>query len=1367
MGKVKSTFEKGLSTDFSPLKQPKGTYRNAENIIRDVMGTVKSEPGTTLLAELDLTNTVVIGEIAIEEEIYYFTTSSVSSSIVKLDSNNTLTYLLTTGTTPGSSIPTDLLAFSTIAPIQAVARRTFKSNIILYWVDKFNIPRRFDTSETITEANFTAKLTLFTNPGLPRVTDLNVIEGGGLTTGLYKFAARLVTGTGNTTTFSQISHGIPIVNDVKSAGMIQYDGAPPQTPAGKSIKINLESIDTTYNFVEIVAITYLGLENLLSSFIVAKIPITTSTVEFEYSSVSQHLEEIILEELISEATGYVQAETIVQKDNHLFLANLEQEDLTFIDAAMETLVNNIEVHFKIKEAFTPNRFYTTSTSGGVGGGSWNNTANSAPIDGDVFAFTDLEIDPIIDTTFENYKEPDYTYNFKGYQRDEVYSFAIVPIFPGGIHGTAYHIPGDSTPGRISFKGEDASETGTRLRSWLNDDGTYHHRMPSIDRSPFVIGSGGIMYILGLEFKNIDLASAGLDTILEGYTIVRQRRNKPGNGIVTAQGIAKELFDDVGGGLTPTPFLGKCGVIYNLITDSAQVWGDKTIDSNVDFDLDRTGHFIFYSPDIIHDLIGPDYFSGMQEIKQVDIRSVTCFADNRGNKIANTADFTFGCAFRDVRSLKDEPAADTSNLNKYQVLTPASTKHVSSFIAENQISVTLDSGVNVKTAGMTDALIMKVLNEPLNKEKDFYTDVVPNGGLHRSVTISINLGSSRDTQYRVESFFEALDIYTVYSFLSNVYGSLDSAEYILVDEIYLDDAPGVDIEVFGGDVFLNSYMFLLGEKGISTASPRDFRANVQIVLETRGNYDYRHFEAKTFEGDIEIEGTMPYAPKYPLLYSLDTDVSRLLGIWNYNTAKGPGDSYNKHYNFENTLNKYYPKDQSFEAVSNFPDRIIYSLESFENEQFDAYRTFLINNFHDVPKETGEITNIFEYSNILYAHTPHSLWRTFVNEKTFTNTSSGDIVLGNGGLFPMPSEQVYTQAGGFAGSSAKFTSINTPYGRVFVDDHQRKVFMLVGKDQLNELSYPYMFNYFNDKINPIDATTYQAGYEPLNKRFILALGKGVIIDYEITSTSAFNPPGFDDTIVLLDSKYGNVTQYFPQNQIFLTLSGIRSKYTMTGDSFFTGTQTGFIVTASYSGSSQTGIATSNIPTIGTDDTISYSFELHSWSSLHTYTVAKFSNRDNLLYAAVGNKFHELGTGDPNNIFEIIRDSKLSIVVNDSTESKEFRNLKWIQRNKVNIFNNIVIRTENFTTGNIAPSLVTSFADEQNFLPLGQQQVHLVGGEHRMNIPPDNNPTAEYTDENFRPTIKGKYGIVDLTFIPTLDPLETFELEELETEYINIAE
>lgn len=148
--------------------------------------------------------------------------------------------------------------------------------------------------------------------------------------------------------------------------------------------------------------------------------------------------------------------------------------------------------------------------------------------------------------------------------------------------------------------------------------------------------------------------------------------------------------------------------------------------------------------------------------------------------------------------------------------------------------------------------------------------------------------------------------------------------------------------------------------------------------------------------------------------------------------------------------------------------------------------------------------------------------------------------------------------------------------------------------------------------------------------------------------------------------------------------------------------------------------------------------------------------------------MGTGKYNENFNTATPVVLHIPVNPIPDvSKDLINLKWIQKNDNSIFSNIVVRTKEFTTGDVIPSLVTSFADEQNFLPLGQQHVQEVGGEYRMTVPPDNNPDAFYADDLFRPTIKGKYGVIELTYHPDSTYNTPLELEHFSTEYLKVAE
>jgi hypothetical protein len=1418
---IDSNFNNGLSTEFSPLKQPVGTYPYAKHIIRDGQGTVRSEPGTLLLANLEnlnLTNAVILGEVEIEDEIIYFIKSDEGSSIIKLLANNILEFVVRTGsgfeapateqvwqigaksdnisseisvltdssptgkltltldpatnkvtsavslntsTSPplvvevpftaqgaypavplslmpvggthfiknswpggkeemgfwlsstntnasptfyrsssgggtdnwfaapteydaigiqSSIIENDLLNFQT--PVDSQARKNHLGQIILYFIDAINIPKRLVLGTILTETNFSSLTKLFINPELPRVNNLAVVEGGSLTTGLYKFVARLKMKSGNSTTFSQITQGIPIAEGTIGGGEDAYEGAPPQTSAGKSIEISVDHIDLAYDILEIGVITYVGEDNILNAHIISQIPINADSTKYTYYSENQKLETLILDELVQDAVEYDNAKHILQKDNHLFLANLTTKDYTFVDSAMETLAENIQVHHfsKVDHQGTNQRTATMTDFFGVET-PWVPTVPPLGFD-QGYLDSSIRLDTLVDTGFENYKNPDYTHKYKGYQRDEVYSLAVVPIFNGDIYGTAYHIPGDSSQDKLSNRNNPASESGTRLRGWQNADGTVHHRMPSaLTSQPFLLNLNQVTHqILGLIFKNI-IIPPELEGLIKGFAFVRQRRNKVGNGIITTQGITKEFYEGVDSGLAPIPFNGKTSMFFDISPDwpaRRLLFGDADIHPEVTQDISREGYFAMYSPDVIHGIT--ERLESVNEVKQVAIRQMTRIADNKHrnpNSPSRSLTALQGVYYSTIYGLEwDSVNTDISKLHIQYGLNPSSTQPVAPFESTSLRSIPIN-GNNILLRGTTGFVVMQMATGTIPKERQKYPghswwDPINNvyqGGTNGTLIYYFDANADiTETRHHVDSQSETLEVYNFMSFAENVYGERASAEYILIDEMFFDTtADPTNFQAFGGDTFLSRYTFLQGE--VNHHFDMRHRASIETYIETKGNYAYRHWSPVTYEGETEIEGTMPYAPKYNILH--DREPVETLGIWDYDTSSGPGTDYNKHYNFENTLNKYYPVSEFLDIINTFPNRIVYSLESFENEQLDAYRTFLINNFHDIPKETGVITNIFEYNNILYAHTPHSLWRTYVNEKTFTNTTSGDVVLGNGGLFPMPSDQIYTQEGGYAGTSAKYGSINTPFGRFFLDDHQKKVFILAGKEQLKEIADPHMFSYFNMALAPDDAAIYRSGYDPMNKRIIISL---------------------------------------------------------------------------------------------LEDSISYSIENQSWSSYHDYTVDRFSSRDNKLIAAVDNNLYEIGTGSPGNIFGTDRQTILHIALNEAPKAtKDLLNLKWIQGNSDTSFSTILVRTEEYTTGPVTPSLVTSFADEQIFLPLGQQQLHLINGEFRMMIPPDNNLSAGYTSEEWRPTIKGKYGIVELTF----EAGNELELQHFSTEFLKVAE
>ncbi len=173
-------------------------------------------------------------------------------------------------------------------------------------------------------------------------------------------------------------------------------------------------------------------------------------------------------------------------------------------------------------------------------------------------------------------------------------------------------------------------------------------------------------------------------------------------------------------------------------------------------------------------------------------------------------------------------------------------------------------------------------------------------------------------------------------------------------------------------------------------------------------------------------------------------------------------YNQQYLQEDLFNVSVTQPLLFTEVNKYPNRIIYSTEAVEGELADGYRRFLPVNYHDISKDKGEIEIVFTFGGVYYAHTKYSLYRSFFNDNVMTPSSEGEVYMGTGGIFSRPSVEIFPISGGYCGCSAEWGSVNTPYGRFFIDSHQGKVFMLTGEsvDEAPSMVENYLNTVFSD-------------------------------------------------------------------------------------------------------------------------------------------------------------------------------------------------------------------------------------------------------------------------------------------------------------------
>ena len=178
------------------------------------------------------------------------------------------------------------------------------------------------------------------------------------------------------------------------------------------------------------------------------------------------------------------------------------------------------------------------------------------------------------------------------------------------------------------------------------------------------------------------------------------------------------------------------------------------------------------------------------------------------------------------------------------------------------------------------------------------------------------------------------------------------------------------------------------------------------------------------------------------------------------------AYNAQYSYENNVRQFFVRGSTEAIINKFENRTIYSETAANDDTLDSYRSFLVNNYYDLPSNTGPIWDSFVSYNRLFLHTTKSLWSTFAEPSaTLQGGNISDVVLGTGRLFQRPSQEVLTTEGGYAGTISQWGGSNTRIGYVFPDVLQGKVFGLVSGDNgpyLKELSEVGSQTFFKENL-----------------------------------------------------------------------------------------------------------------------------------------------------------------------------------------------------------------------------------------------------------------------------------------------------------------
>lgn len=933
------------------------------------------------------------------------------------------------------------------------------------------------------------------------------------------------------------SYGNPIYNDEVVGGL-------PQSPTNQKIVMTLQNTDPNYPLIEVVVITYLGTVNQLSIRSLGTYEninnskITFSTVD-QYLKEITEKEILEMPVNINSAECIEQKDNVLvlsnitsrkfDKDFQKVANQIKIE--FFIESRDVDIRRNITGVRKnaynyspsqglyslnwLQDEFTPGSIFWTETNK-----RYSHVAPNYSVDyGDAVKVSLYRPSESRDQNSQQSNVYGNPFVQKGFVRGEVYSFSITPIYKDGSLGFAYHIPGAIT----------TAPNTNQLKAWYSNidypqlykssdplenlsGKIRHHQMPDFNDDYFVIenlhGPGGTtvptivnkkvpyigddsyINILRIKVKNINFTPEQLQNI-QGYIIGFQPRNNDINTRIIDSGFTRPyLKNEQRDQYINSAWTGQ--IIYTEDQSSNRSnWTWKPIwnvspyamyhspDTLLQRDKIKTGYkiqTIGYGGNAIIHAGRPGTYVSQGQVAGFDDRWKTF------TKYGNSpyyVKFLLPSCTNISAQVSEAPFYMNLFFEFNDYIPHKSEKHdiidaifIGAVGANNP--TTIDGKINLKYS--SEYIHLKTNGSHFYDStrnyttKKYHTDIIYQFDQFQGST-RWDSGRMFDPGYH--SRWENDSSHRICVCLARVinetfeqYGRLENATY-QVAAFELDDnglSNEIDIE---GDVYISKYFHNLydeihGDKDNEVITGHSMMG---VYVESKNNYALRHAD----------DGAVPFYPNYKYLVNSQ---QANYGLFNYEWWK-VSTGYNKQYSSLSGLKLTFAKPLFFKEISEYSNRSVYSNQAFESELIDQYRIFKSDAFHDIPRDRGVIKDTFVFNNNFYHHTEYGLWLSYFNPNTTQATSQGDIVLGNAGIFRIPSKLVLDIKGGYMGTMDK-SGTNTPFGRVFLDHKQGKVFLLTGESPM-EISDLGLFSYFREFVNTDDK--YCMGYDWVNKRLLL--------------------------------------------------------------------------------------------------------------------------------------------------------------------------------------------------------------------------------------------------------------------------------------------
>lgn len=1169
-----NTFTEGLDRDVSVNKYGNKNVFACENfrvVSHDELstGALYSLKGTLAKQAISGTGYELIGSCELRDWIILFVYTAPGGKIYKFkdggadgpDAGDTFELIYESAT----------INFDPVHPIKAIGRYENEQVQKIYFTDGYsffyhlNIVNNNDTNPLPNGVPLES-LEILSNIEFQTML-YSVITGGNLKSGRVQYAYQLYNVSGAESLFSPASSLINITDsDDVSSTSYGYLGTEKGKVVNKSVKLTIPIIGNTYRRLRLVALEYEDFNIEPAIRIVGEYNISGMT-SISPTDYGQTIGTLTLEEFRFIQSDYI-PQTLDTKNNHLFIGNLKEEyfDIPFLDDNGDILFDSRAFRFNSSRVANLNGEFTidgTNLSAGITPATEkyacfnpfndldNDTAipfssgykfqsdgttlggeglhvkyefitrqvlidNYPSVDDNTYVTTSygypqqkVEVSNSIDAGYASYAN---AAEYVGYQRDEIYSFAL----------TFY-----DKKGRQSFA------------KWIGD---VRFPNPSEPTFPLVttipVDDSTAANVLGIKFT-VTIPQALIDDYgVTSYQIVRCERDDA-NKTVKAAGLVGFLLNfSSNGNVLDLSSTGVPASLYSMSQATPQIM--DTFNTSAIANVSSAQAFIYPGDGDLNknviEFTSPEIaFNRKMSTSQDDFITISGYLDNH--------------SYTGVRDLE-------SSVSAQSIMVSMKYKNSGAFVPIGATSY-FETRANLTSSKILPQITSSLENSyVLSSDKTYRRTAY---GVGRAGLRGIHLIAEASSNFNLGSYSSDSGNYKVpYGYYKQnkgigIYGGTDYSSRL--GRTYYKCSSVVPVatstvDVYGGDTYIGyhiEYRSMLdpgrpeGEWGFLF----QYISVIMYPVESTINLSLRLDDVQRYinwTAHIDEPNSLPDfssgLPKYQIQEKESYGKAILAALDGYEGASTEGlypeelgdlYRYNNAYSCMDKSKVFIPEPFDFVNIQTYDTRVRNSELKSNGEYIDSWLKFKPNNYLDVDAQYGPLTRIINNGDKIYFIQPTGVGILSVKDRTLIkDTNARELVLGTGGVLAR-----YDYLTFVSGSTHYEGIISTDHALYYVDSKRKRIYALSGDEQpisaikginslLHKLTYTKVLAGFDKSYNEvyftIDNTT--LAYNEFQQAFLGT--RSFVPDHYISGTDRplYTARNYGSEVPLLANDITNV-------------------------------------------------------------------------------------------------------------------------------------------------------------------------------------------------------------------------------------------------------